>query len=398
MLVVPTHQGPGKYVWNDVYVGKSTQMHGGQGLFAKWDLEPGLMFPIAGCRAPPNLENQSHAYAITTSEGKVLINGSPDLYPHGGIGSFGLAVAMMANETVTPDRAPNCQLYNDYLVVFRRTYRGEELLTYYGPQYEETRRKAGYRDSRPAAARELDLDAWRTVRSRLNIPPRQQRQTLLDGVDEQIRLLVRGRADVVPAPSPSRRIWSDPRRLHPPAADQAPPVRGRPTLVLHPWIVYYMCQGLYVWDQRMTRRAFATGRLPMRVNIMSASSTKKIHHRQQYRSQNSVPELVRKLRANFPTPLDELPGDFVTGRVHCTCTADRELSPTEKQEMPIHMQLAGADFTVKMKNFIVFPGNGIEAAIATGGRGVRFHTLTPDTQKQINEMETLAVETFGYDH
>jgi hypothetical protein len=146
----------------------------------------------------------------------------------------------------------------------------------------------------------------------------------------------------------------------------------------------------------MTRRAFGTGRLPMRVNIMSASSTKQMHHRQQYRSQNSVPELVRKLRANFPTPLGELPGDFVTGRVHCTCTADRELSPTEKEEMPIHMQLAGADFTVEMNNFIVFPGNGIEASITS--RGVRFHTLTPDTQKQINEMETLAVETFGYDH
>jgi hypothetical protein len=113
----------------------------------------------------------------------------------------------------------------------------------------------------------------------------------------------------------------------------------------------------------------------------------------QYRGQNSVPELVRKLRDNFPTPLDELPGDFVTGRVHCTCTANRELSPTEKEEMPIHMQLAGADFTVEMKNFIVFPGNGIEAAIATGGRGVRFHTLTPDTKTN-----HLAVETFGYDH
>jgi len=120
--------------------------------------------------------------------------------------------------------------------------------------------------------------------------------------------------------------------------------------------------------------------------------------RNQYRSQNSILELVRKLRHNFPTPLDELPGDFVTGRVHCTCTADRELSPTEKEEMPIHMQLAGADFTVEMKNFIVFPGNGIEAPITRDGRGVRFHTLTPDTQKQINEMETLAVETFGYDH
>ena len=106
-------------MWDDVYIDKSTQMHGGQGLFAKWDLEPGLMFPIAGCRAPSNLENKSHAYAITTSEGKVVINGSPDLYPHGGIGSFRLAVAIMANETVTADRAPNCQLYNDYLVVFR---------------------------------------------------------------------------------------------------------------------------------------------------------------------------------------------------------------------------------------------------------------------------------------
>lgn len=392
MLAMPTQQGPGKFVWDDVYIGKSTQMHGGQGLFAKWDLEPGLMFPIAGCRAPSNLENKSHAYAITTSEGKVVINGSPDLYPHGGIGSFGLAVAMMANETVTADRAPNCQLYNDYLVVFRRTHQDEELLTYYGPQYEETRREAGYRDRRPAEARDLDLDAWRTVRSRLNIPPREQRQTLLDGVDEQIRMLVRERSDVVVAVSPSRRRI-EPRRLHPPAADQAPPVRGRPTLVLHPWIAYYMCQGLYVWDQRKTTRAFAPARLPMRVNIMSASSTRFFGS-----VRTSISGLVRQLRDNFPTPLDELPSDFVTGRVHCTCTVDRELTPTEKEQIPNHMRLAGADFTVRMKNFIVLPGNGIKAAIATGGKGVRFHTLTPDTHKQITEMESLALETFGYDH
>ena len=203
---------------------------------------------------------------------------------------------MMANETVTADRAPNCQLYNDYLVVFRRTHQDEELLTYYGPQYEETRREAGYRDRRPAEARDLDLDAWRTVRSRLNIPPREQRQTLLDGVDEQIRMLVRERSDVVVAVSPSlRRI--EPRRLHPPAADQAPPVRGRPTLVLHPWIVYYMCRGLYVLDQRKTRRAFAPSRLPMRVNIMSASSPRFF-----WNGRTPLSELVRQLRDKFPTP------------------------------------------------------------------------------------------------
>ena len=388
MLAIPRKQSAQAYVWDEVYVGKSTQMHGGQGLFAKWDLVPGLMFPIAGCRASPNHVHQSHTYVIkTSSEGKVLINGSPDLYPHNGIGSFGLAVAMMANEIVTDDRGPNCQLYEDYLVVFRTIYKDDELLTYYGQQYESTRREAGYRDRRTAAARDRDLERWRTVRSSLDMPPKEERQALLDGVDETIRMLVRQR-EVVVEPIPLRRVWNPPKLMHLPAAQATP---DRPTLVLHPWIVYYMCRGLYVWDQRCSKhRAFAAGRLPLRINIMAA--TKGVPKPRHY-----VHNFVRQLRDAMPTQMDEMPHDL-GGRILCTCTVDRELTAEEAQlAIPAHMQVEGAKHIVQLKNFIILPGNGIRATIAAGGKGMRFHTVTRETQKAVQDIEAVALELFGYD-
>ena len=388
MLAIPRKQSAQAYMWDEVYVGKSTQVHGGQGLFAKWDLVPGLMFPVAGCRASPNHVHQSHTYVIkTSSEGKVLINGAPDLYPHNGIGSFGLAVAMMANEIVTADGFPNCQLYEDYLVVFRTIHKDDELLTYYGQQYESTRGEAGYKDRRPSVTRDRDLETWRIVRSRLDVPPKDDRQALLDGVDETIRMLVRER-EVVVEPTPLRRVWNPPKLMHLPAAEATP---SRPTLVLHPWVVYCMCRGLYVWDQRSSKnRAFGAYRLPLRINIMAAThgGSKSCHY---------VNEFVKQLRNAMPTPMDEMPQDMC-GRILCTCTVDRELTPEEAQmALPAHMQLEGAKHTVQLKNFIILPGNGIKAKIAARGKGMRFHTVTHGTQKAVQDIEALALEIFGYD-
>ena len=381
MLAVPRLQGKGKYVWDEVYVGKSTQGHGMQGLFARYYLEPGLMFPICGCRASPNLTHQSHTYEIHTSEEKALINGSPELYPHGGIGSFGLAVAMMANETVTAERAPNCQLYQDYLVVFRRIHKDDELLTYYGSQYEKTRQEAGYRDRRSEKDRKRDLDAWRAARSRLTIPPKEQRQALIDGIDKEIRRLVEEKQVKDPTP-PRQRALAQPRHARPPEARAA-----RPTLVLDAWIVYLMCQGLYVWDQRQNRRAFAENRLPLRINVMVALVRSRNDH---------IAAFTRQVRSAVPTLPDELPNNFVPGRVYCTCTVERELSRTEAEAIPAHFQLAGAKHTVLLTNFIILPGNGVKPAVEA--YGTRFHTLAPGENQKICDLESLAFETFGYDH
>ena len=408
MLAVPRLQGKGKYVWDEVYVGKSTQGHGMQGLFARYYLEPGLMFPICGCRALTH-QSLSHTYEIHTSEEKALINGSPDLYPHRGIGSFGLAVAMMANETVTAERAPNCQLYQDYLVVFRRIHKDDELLTYYGSQYEKTRQEAGYRDRRSEKDRKRDLDAWRAARSRLTIPPKEQRQALIDGIDKEIRRLVEEKQVKDPTP-PRQRALAQPRHARPPEARAARPTlvldalsqralaqprisrppearAARPTLVLDAWIVYLMCQGLYVWDQRQNRRAFAENRLPLRVNVMAALVRSR---------KDPIAAFTRQVRSAVPTLPDELPNNFVPGRVYCTCTVERELSRTEAEAIPAHFQLAGAKHTVLLTNFIILPGNGVKPAVEA--YGTRFHTLAPGENQKICDLESLAFETFGYDH
>ena len=213
-----------------------------------------------------------------------------------------------------------------------------------------------------AAARDRDLERWRTVRSSLDMPPKEERQALLDGVDETIRMLVRQR-EVVVEPIPLRRVWNPPKLMHLPAAQATP---DRPTLVLHPWIVYYMCRGLYVWDQRCSKhRAFAAGRLPLRINIMAA--TKCVPKPRHY-----VNNFVRQLRDAMPTQMDEMPHDL-GGRILCTCTVDRELTAEEAQlAIPAHMQLEGAKHIVQLKNFIILPGNGIRATIAAGDKGMRF--------------------------
>ena len=391
MLVIPQLR-QGRYVWDDVYVGKSTQAQGGSGLFAKCLLEPGLMFPIGGCRAAPDLAHQSHTYQIQTSEGKVLINGSPDLFPHRGIGSFGLAVAMMANETVAADRAPNCQLYEDFLVVFRRIHKDDELLTYYGPTYEKTRREAGYRDRRSPEDRDRDLDAWRTMRSRLSIPPKDQRQALVDGIDAEVRRLVETEqqepspVSVPPPPSASPRQVTLPPPPGRPAL--AASLRQRPTLVLHPWVIHWMCQGMYNLDQRTEKRAFAAGRLPLRINIMAGSAP--------YSRAPAVAEFVRQVRNALPSHVaDELPSHIVPGRVYCTCTAERELTKSEAKANPKHLKLAKAKYTVLLTKFIVLPGDGLEVQVER--HGIRFHVLTAESNKRVRDMESHVLEMFGYE-
>ena len=143
------------------------------------------MIPIAGRRADPKSSQMFHVYEIKTSSGKVLIDGDPSLHPYRSIGSFGLAVAMMANEAASPVVSPNCYFDGGYLCVCRRITKNEELLTYYGPQYEGKRKQAGYTDRRPATMREADLDWWRAVRGKLIMPSAQQKQSVIDNIDKR---------------------------------------------------------------------------------------------------------------------------------------------------------------------------------------------------------------------
>lgn len=435
-IAIPREEHAGRYVWTEVYVGPSTvaekrtsereRRH--HGLFAKCDLEPGLMFPIAGRRADPKSSQMFHVYEIKTSSGKVLIDGDPSLHPYRSIGSFGLAVAMMANEAASPEVSPNCYFDGGYLCVCRRITKNEELLTYYGPQYEGKRKQAGYTDRRPATMREADLDWWRAVRGKLIMPSAQQKQSVIDNIDKRICTLVREdnargghktsvqtvagtklrassveeckpsyRADAKP-PSSSTNVYSAENESVDDASDSSCTSEeattrsdvDRPTIVLSPWIVHYICQGKYTWDQRPGKRLFSTSRMPLRINIMCSTDSR--HH-----VTGSQAELVRRLRCLWPTPMDEEPaGGLGGGNIRCTCTVERELTDDERRLIPQEVRLTDAKHTVKLSKVIVLPGQGIKGEVATP-KFAMFCKLTTACQRKISSTESLVHGTFGYE-
>lgn len=425
-IAIPREEHDGRYVWTEVYVGPSTvaekrtseRERRQHGVFAKCDLEPGLMFPIAGRRADPKSSQMFHVYEIKTSSGKVLIDGDPSLHPYRSIGSFGLAVAMMVNEAASPEVSPNCYFDGGYLCVCRRITKNEELLTYYGPQYEGKRKQAGYMDRRPTTMREADLDWWRAVRGKLIMPSAQEKQSVIDNIDQRICTLVRednargghktsvhtvagtklramysaesqneSDSDTVDDASDSS-CTSESEESDSEATTHSD--LDRPTIVLSPWIVHYICQGKYTWDQRPGKRVFNRSRMPLRINIMCSTDSK-------YHVTGSQAELVRRLRCLWPTPMDEEPpGGLGRGNIRCTCTVERELTDDERQLIPQEVRLTDAKHSVKLSKVIVLPGQGIKAELAAQNFAM-FCKLTTACQRKISSAESLVHGTFGYE-
>jgi hypothetical protein len=88
----------------------------------------------------------THAYKCTTLS-PFTIDGHPSIDPHEGVGSRGLAIAMMANEPTHTSKA-TAAFTQDYLYTLRHLKKGEEITVLYAPrgdtQMEQARARNKY--------------------------------------------------------------------------------------------------------------------------------------------------------------------------------------------------------------------------------------------------------------
>jgi hypothetical protein len=142
------------FVWNDLEVKRVRGR--GKGVFAKKDLPAGTAIPIWGVEVKEWEENDyeaSHGWARRIAPRQKL-DGHPSVFPHKGIGSFGLSIAMMLNE---PSKGrPNCLFLEDSVVVQTDVHRTEELTVWYGDEYD--REFHGYKLKNPDAEWETEQD------------------------------------------------------------------------------------------------------------------------------------------------------------------------------------------------------------------------------------------------
>jgi hypothetical protein len=250
------------YRWEEIEVRQSGSEGKGMGVFANQDLAPGLMIPIAGMRIPAHMASgRTHAYVRSGSD--CAVDGSPGFNGHRGVGSFGLAIALMANE---PDQQQdlNCCFRVDYLMTYKPIAKGSELLVDYGVAYEPIRRAQGYRlNWANADTRDEELEISRRVtRTRGAQDLGEQRRAVLEAVDRAIQ----------EAPS---------------AVCARRPLRK--TLVLDPDICYAQLKlagtgACYKWEQRAGKnRLFRDQDLPVTVNVVAAK----------YRTRNPVIRTVK---------------------------------------------------------------------------------------------------------
>lgn len=139
-IIQPIKDGDCKYSWRDIEV--RTSKNAGKGIFAKTNLPIGTMIPILGHKLPEGslYKDLSHGWKYNGSRG--IIDGHPDINPYKNVASFGLSIAMMANESLT--KIHNCRFRFDYLITARKIKSGEELTVYYGPDYETVRERNNY--------------------------------------------------------------------------------------------------------------------------------------------------------------------------------------------------------------------------------------------------------------
>ena len=242
------HEGDKKYRWRQIEVRQSGSGEKGMGVFATQDLEPGLMIPITGMRIPAHVaDGRTHAYARS---GTAAVDGHPGFNSHRGVGSFGLAIALMANEP-NQQQDQNCCFRTDYMMTYKWIAKGCELLVDYGDAYESVRRAQGYRLPWASAdARDEELELSRRVTRRaqdLGGP----RRAVLRAVDQSIK------------------------KAHEAACRKKP---LRKTLVLDPDICQAQLSlaGAYKWEQRGgKKRLFREEDLPITVNILAAKKPTK---------------------------------------------------------------------------------------------------------------------------
>jgi hypothetical protein len=129
-ILLPVKVGYCKYTWKELEVKESKEKNAGQGVFAKESLRVGTMIPIIGKQVSSEVRG-THTWVRHGK--KKAIDGNPEIKPYDGIGNFGLSIAMMINESTK--KKPNCKFRYDYVVVCSPIKKGQELILYYGNDY-----------------------------------------------------------------------------------------------------------------------------------------------------------------------------------------------------------------------------------------------------------------------
>ena len=139
-ILKPVQTEDGNFKWNELEV-KTSGQGGGKGVYAKQDLKVATVVVIFGVPVSKWTHHDhgpSHGWVRkkvgVKKENQPKLDGHPSLYPYKGVGSFGLAIAMMLNEPTKGK--PSCIFKFNSVVVQRRIKKGEELTVFYGDVYE----------------------------------------------------------------------------------------------------------------------------------------------------------------------------------------------------------------------------------------------------------------------
>ena len=248
-FAVPDQVAPGKYTWHDLKVARAGA---GYGLFASVDIEAGYWIPIVGplqCEgAPGQWTHQSQRFG--------RVDGNPSIDGFENAGSFGLAIAMMANEADHTTPRPNCRFMLDYMVTTEFIRSGQELLTDYGASYE----RIGYTNLRTQDTRDAEkyVDLLLLAQPGMS-PPVQLRLQYLDAVQELYRKAsIAWQVGSTPTPS------TTPNFLE--ATDCEEFVL--PVLSVEPRAACAMACGAYSWEQVISKQNLVKeSRLPLKVLI-----------------------------------------------------------------------------------------------------------------------------------
>ena len=129
MILQPREETRCGYVWDELEVKPSNELNAGDGVFARVNLKAGTMIPILGKKIN-RVINPSHVWIY---RGRKAIDGHPSINPYKGVGSRGLAIAMMINESTK--KPFNCIFKLDHVVIAKSIKAGDELYIDYGPYY-----------------------------------------------------------------------------------------------------------------------------------------------------------------------------------------------------------------------------------------------------------------------
>ena len=130
------------FSWSGLEIRQSRERGTGLGVFATRDLRVGLMIPIVGKMVNVDATG-SHQWNYYRRKGIIkAIDGHPSHAPYLKVGSRGLSIAVMVNETTSKRFKTRFKL--NHLVVALPIKKGQELYVDYGNKYNSYRKTYGY--------------------------------------------------------------------------------------------------------------------------------------------------------------------------------------------------------------------------------------------------------------